>query len=484
MQPTTEGLRDLALEQGAIALGVASADPFPEARDALLASIRSGRASRLRFTHDDPEAATDVRMSHPWASAIVTVACSYGGTAPAPPPSGPAVARFATDDHYRRVRAVTAAIADVLVASGHRAEVLIDDNRLVDRAAAVRSGVAWWGRSTMVLTPGAGPWTLLGSVVTDAPLRETDPMVRDCGTCVACLPACPTGALDEHGLDARRCLAAWLQLPGSMPQWIRPHMGKRIYGCDDCLTSCPPGHRAIAGEAETDSLDFAALLGTPDDGLVDLFGHWYIPRRDGRYLRRNLLVAAGNSGDPALAPVLIDALDQPSGLARAHAAWAVARLLGPDAAPPLGRRWEEETVREVRDEVALALLLARWPEAHAVLLHADEWVGTDERLVGLALMGSHALTAGGPHSDLDLLVLTAQPDQVVPPAGLGAPLRGLPVRRHGTALGHQLAAGVAVDLVVGPLDWPVDDGGREALAAGIVPVNDPEGRLARLRSSA
>jgi hypothetical protein len=87
-------------------------------------------------------------------------------------------------------------------------------------------------------------------------------------------------------------------------------------------------------------------------------------------------------------------------------------------------------------------------------------------------------------SDLDLLVLTAHPSQVTPPEPLGSPLRGLPTRAFGTALGHQLRGAVPIDLVVGPLDWPVDDGGRAALEAGIVPVSDPERRLARLRSVA
>ena len=130
-------------------------------------------------------------------------------------------------------------------AAGHRAAVLCDDSRLVDRAAAVRAGVGWWGKSTMVLAPGHGPWLLLGSVVTDASLPPDTPMARDCGTCAACLPACPTGALVAPGvLDARRCLAALAQSPGAIPREFRRAMGDRLYGCDDCLEACPPGQRA------------------------------------------------------------------------------------------------------------------------------------------------------------------------------------------------------------------------------------------------
>ncbi len=482
MQPTAENIRDLALANGAVAAGVVAAVSFDEERARLEHSVRSGRASRLRFTHAEPDVATDVRRTFPWAVSVVTFASSYAEHARPPAATGPIVARFAETDHYRRVRAVADAVTAALRAAGHRAEVFIDDNRLVDRAAAARAGVGWWGRSTMVLTPGAGPWTLLGSVVTDAELSASQPMVRDCGTCIACLPACPTGALDGEGLDARRCLAAWLQLPGSLPHWIRPLLGRRIYGCDDCLTSCPPGSRASASAPEPEALDFDELLALDDDGLLERFSNWYVPRRDGRYLRRNLLVALGNSGDEAGEPLLLEALEHPSGLARGHAAWALAALMGEASLPALDVRWDTETVPEVRDEIALALLAVRHPGAHEAVRAADEWAHTDERVLGLAVMGSHAVAGGTSDSDLDLLVLTPGPGQLEPPASLGEPHLGLPVRRFGTALGHQLRARVPVDLVIGPLDWPVDDGGAAALAAGIVPVHDPEGRLARLRS--
>ena len=113
------------------------------------------------------------------------------------------IARFATRDHYEPLRHALHEVAQVLFDSGFRAEVLVDDSRLVDRAAAVRAGVGWSGRSTLVLVPGAGPWVLLGSVITDADLEPSAEMRRGCGTCTACIPACPTGAIIAPGvLDA------------------------------------------------------------------------------------------------------------------------------------------------------------------------------------------------------------------------------------------------------------------------------------------
>ena len=107
MQVTTESLRTLALDHGASAVGVASAEPFTEARRHLVASVASGRASRLRFTHSEPDVATDVRATYPWATRVVSVSATYAGRAPGPAASGPIVARFATGDQYEQVRAVT-----------------------------------------------------------------------------------------------------------------------------------------------------------------------------------------------------------------------------------------------------------------------------------------------------------------------------------------------------------------------------------------
>ncbi|MBS1195854.1 MAG: hypothetical protein H6R33_574, partial [Actinobacteria bacterium] len=188
-------LRAAAAEAGLAAMGVAPAAPFPEVRRALEQRVATGRHGGLRFTFADPARSAAPQASFPWAESLVVAAHAYLGAAGNPGPAAAGtgrVARFATRDHYRPLRAGLAALAGVLVAAGHRAAVLCDDARLVDRAPAVRAGVGWWGKSTMVLAPGQGPWLLLGSLVTDAVLPADSPMGRDCGICAACLPACPT----------------------------------------------------------------------------------------------------------------------------------------------------------------------------------------------------------------------------------------------------------------------------------------------------
>jgi len=355
----SEQVRRRAVDAGAAGVGVCDAAPFTAAADAIEQRVAAGMNAEMRFTFADPPRATDIRMSFPWAQRLVVVAWSYLPAAGSPGPPEPGtgrIARFATENHYSGLRRVLDEIAELVDAAGHQAVPIADDNRLVDRAAAVRAGVGWWGKNTMVLAPGTGPWFLLGSVVTDAELPVSEPMARDCGTCVACLPACPTGALVSPGvLDARRCLAHWLQAPGVIPYELRRAVGDRIYGCDDCLDACPPGGRLLAGStAVRGRTDLLELLGRDDATLLDRYGHWYIPRRQARYLRRNALIAIGNTGGPQAAAVAAGFLSHPDWLLRAHAAWAVGELGDELAVAVLDAAGAGETHPEVSDEIGLA----------------------------------------------------------------------------------------------------------------------------------
>lgn len=359
---TTSDLERIATRLGAATFGVTSASPFEGPRAVLVEHRDSGMSGPLHFTYEDPEMATDLRRSFPWARSIVVFAHDYLSQSHEPAATGPVIGRFASRDQYTSVRRIADGLSRELDRAGAKSEVLIDDNRLVDRAAAARAGVGWLGRSTMLLTPGHGPWLLVGSVVTDADLEETSPMRRSCGTCVACIPACPTGAITPRGLDARLCISTWLQAPGAIPHWIRPLIERRIYGCDDCLTSCPPGFPALSRqEASPLSMSFADLLGLADDDLLQRFGWFYVPHRDARFLRRNLLVAAGNSEQADAVGPILDHFTHRSSLVRGHAYWALARSLGEDAWIPLRRRHAFESVPDAIVELEKALLMIRAP---------------------------------------------------------------------------------------------------------------------------
>jgi epoxyqueuosine reductase len=362
--PVTLGdrvLRDrlvqLARSHGLDAVGVCDAAPFESARTALEERRAKGLHGGMAFTYRNPERSTDPARVVAGARSMLVGALRYDTTVAAPPGPGPVarVARYATEDHYAALRHALRSVAGALHAAGHKAVVVADDNAMVDRAAAVRAGIGWYGKSSNVLVPGQGSWFVLGSVVTDADLPGTGGPVDDgCGTCTKCLDGCPTGAIVAPGVvDARRCLAWLLQLEGDFPREFRAALGDRIYGCDECQEVCPPSRRADRlgppGSASTDDdpapapgpadarrnaepgawVELAWLLEASDEELLGRLGRWYVPRREARYLRRNALVVLGNSAephDPTTERLLAAHLDGEDDLLAAHAAWAALRL--------------------------------------------------------------------------------------------------------------------------------------------------------------
>lgn len=362
----TDGLdlrRDLqviAQNEGIDRFGVAGAEPFPEVRVQIERRKQDGLAAGLQFTLEQPQISTDVTASFPWARSLLVAGRTYLPEAghPGPPIAGMGrIARFAVGDAYVPLRRGLQKLADELNNRGWKAEVLCDDNRLVDRAAAVRAGLGWWGKNTMVLSPNLGPWMLFGSVVTDANLPHDQPMRRDCGTCQACLPACPTGALVAPGvLDATICLAALAQAPGVLPRNLRVPMGDRIYGCDDCIDACPPGARlAQQGSTSGNRIDLVDFLAASDRTILDRYQHMFIPERRPRYLRRNALVALGNSGTHDHLGILSGYVGHPDWLLRLHAAWAVGHIGGSASVSILNMARSFELHDQVIEEIDLTL---------------------------------------------------------------------------------------------------------------------------------
>ena len=323
-------LTEIALGAGIARVGFARAEAFTEVGRSLTERKASGLSGQLAFTFRQPEVASDPKASFTWAKTLIVGAWPYHPARTADPePAMGRVAAAARTPGYEPLRRALGRVATALEAEGRRAEVLCDDNRLVDRAAAHRAGIGWWGKNTMIIAPGLGPWFLLGSVVTDALIEADEPMKRDCGTCSACLPACPTGALVAPGiLDARRCLAAWAQTPGIIPEEFRVAMGNRIYGCDDCLEACPPGQRV---ESDRDATRFPLddILYASDATLLNWFGHWYLPDRDPDVIRRNALIAVGNSGEERLVESVRPFITHPDPTLRESAEWALERLRSP-----------------------------------------------------------------------------------------------------------------------------------------------------------
>jgi epoxyqueuosine reductase len=381
-------VRRLGLAAGLDAVAICDARPFDDTRKILHDRAALGWSDGMQFTYRNPERSTTPASTLPGAAAIVVGARRYerrtgGGSSPedreaidgatgTPAPVAPStdpspphgrVAMYAWIDHYVPLRAALGQVAAHLEAAGWRARVVADDNALVDRAAAVRAGLGWYGKNTNVLLPGAGSWFVLGSVLTDAPLITATlapaPVPDGCGSCQRCLTACPTGALVGAGqLDGRRCLAWLLQAPGVFPAEFRVALGDRMYGCDDCQTVCPINRTASRRHPPDDaeagaqlSVDILELLALGDGPLMELVGRWYIPGREARYVRRNALVVLGNiaePSDPAVGAALERGLTDPDPIIRAHAAWASARLGRRDLLLALG----EDDDPVVRAELA------------------------------------------------------------------------------------------------------------------------------------
>jgi epoxyqueuosine reductase len=347
--PDVADLVALGREHGLDAVGVASAAPFATTRRHLERRKAAGLHGGMAFTYRRPERSSDAGAALPGARALVVGARSYrrsGGSVvdvdvrPPGQAANPAgrVARYAWEDHYGPLRQALGVVAAQLRAEGWRARVVADDNALVDREAAYRAGLGWYGKNANLLLPGEGSWFVLGTVITDAPLASSAERVEDgCGTCTRCLDGCPTGAIVGPGVvDARRCLAWLLQVEGAFPREHRVALGDRLYGCDDCQQVCPPNRRVDrtvaatpAGPSAQVTVDLVDLLAADDDELLARHGRWYIPRREARYLRRNALVVLGNVADgrdPRVQGALRQALVSPDGLVRAHAVWAARRL--------------------------------------------------------------------------------------------------------------------------------------------------------------
>jgi epoxyqueuosine reductase len=355
--PRTDALRAAGCDAGLDVVEVASAEPFVDVRRNLEERKAAGLHGGMAFTYRQPGRSTDPEVALRDAAALVVGARSYlisDREAGDRPPLAGRVARYAWDDHYGHLKSGLKAVAAVLKASGWRARVLADDNAMVDRAAAHRAGIGWWGKNANLLLPGLGSWYVLGCVVTDAPLAPTSSPVEDhCGSCRRCLDGCPTGAITAPGVvDARRCLSWLLQAEGTFPLEHRVALGDRIYGCDECQEVCPPNRRAPEQRATGDEdpwADPAPLLDPDDDVVLRRADRWYIPRRDVRFVRRNALVVLGNVGDgadPQVDALLRRYVAHEDPLLRGHAVWAARRLGREDLLPPIEQEADASVLAE------------------------------------------------------------------------------------------------------------------------------------------
>jgi epoxyqueuosine reductase len=326
---TAAELQLIAEELGLDVVGAAPAAPYDRAEGAIRDRRARGLFADMRFTTARPEISCHPELLFDGARTVVSAALCYYAPAGEPEPGEGRLPRYTWADRYAELREALDALGRRL---GAEYRVLVDENAHVDREAAARSGVGFYGKNTMLITRRHGSWVVLGTLVTAAAVEATPPLELDCGSCRLCIDACPTDALAEAGvLDANRCLSWSTQRPGSIPESHRAALGDAVYGCDICQTVCPWNRgvekRRAGEEAPGEpAVDLVGWLEADGADLLDRYDRLYVPRRDPRYLKRNALVALGNSGGPEHAAAIEPFLEDDDPLLREHARWALDRL--------------------------------------------------------------------------------------------------------------------------------------------------------------
>ncbi len=230
-------LQELASSLGLDAVGAAAASAYADTERHIAERRERGLFGWLRFTMARPERSCHPERVLPGVRSVVAAARCYWADAPEPGPGEGRMPRYAWDDAYRDLRLRLERLGELL---GGEHRVLVDENDHVDREAAVRAGVGFYGKNTMVITRAHGSWVVLGTILTTAEIEPSEPLRAGCGSCTLCIDACPTDAIVEPGvLDATRCLSTWTQTAGPIPEDAMTALGDRVYGCDICQDVCP-----------------------------------------------------------------------------------------------------------------------------------------------------------------------------------------------------------------------------------------------------
>jgi epoxyqueuosine reductase len=299
-------LEQLARSSGLDAVGAAPASPYDVTERHIEERRARGLFGALRFTMARPERSCHPERVLPGARSVVAAALCYWTPGPEPGPGEGRMPRYAWNDAYGDLRSRLEALGDAL---GGEHRVLVDENDHVDREAAVRAGVGFYGKNTMVITRTSGSWVVLGTILTTAEIESSPPLRAGCGSCTLCIDACPTDAIVEPGvLDATRCLSTWTQTADAMPEAAMRALGDRVYGCDICQDVCPWNRgverRRQGAPPPSPGVGVGAVVSFRDwlaDDVTEQLqadtDRLFVPRNDPRWLRRNALVALGNVGD-------------------------------------------------------------------------------------------------------------------------------------------------------------------------------------------
>ena len=341
MAPLAQEIRKRAEGEGFAAMRIVRLSDDPQQAERLRDFIALGRHASMAWMAETEQRRASPLSLWPEAKSAIVLAENY---APGFDPlarledrqSGVISVYALNRDYHDVVKGKLKRIAQWLA---HKAsadvKVFVDTAPLMEKPLAEKAGLGWQGKHTNLVSRELGSWFFIGTILTTAELDADQPEQDHCGSCDACLRICPTDAFPApYQLDARRCISyLTIEHHGHIERQFREAMGNRIYGCDDCLAACPWNKFAqtareakLMAREELIAPSLASLLQLDDAAFRALFQGSPVKRTGRDRFIRNVLIAAGNSGDPSLVPEAQRLLDDASPLVRAMAVWALSRL--------------------------------------------------------------------------------------------------------------------------------------------------------------
>ncbi|MGL4325372.1 MAG: tRNA epoxyqueuosine(34) reductase QueG [Beijerinckiaceae bacterium] len=337
----TSALRERALALGFSVLRITHPAQVPDQADALQAWLGAHYHGTMAWMGENTDRRSHPARLWPEARSIIAVAHNYG------PLSNPlddleeksagVISVYARRrDYHEVIKGRLKELAGFLASrAGCDVKVFVDTAPLMERPVAAAAGLGWQGKHTVLVSRDHGNWLLLGFIFATVELPADAAEIDHCGSCTRCLDICPTNAFPApHQLDARRCIAyLTIEHQGQIDRELRPLIGNRIFGCDDCLAICPWNKFArasadmkLAERADLRGRSLAEYIALDDPAFRTLFAGTPVKRTGRDRFVRNVLVAMGNSADPACVPDVVAALDDPSPLVRGMAVWALQQL--------------------------------------------------------------------------------------------------------------------------------------------------------------
>lgn len=334
---TRHELESAAAGCGFDSLGIAPAQTAPNLT-AFLDWLDRGHHAGMQWLARNPVQRATPELLLPGARSVIVLTANY--LAPEPPTPEPhlprgRIARYARGrDYHNWIRKRLKKLEGVLAKAGGTQRSFVDSGPLIERDYAVLAGIGWHGKNTMVLNRQLGNWFFLSEILTTLDFPADSPQANRCGSCTRCLASCPTEAFRApYDLDARKCISYWtIEHRGPIPEWIRPLMADRIFGCDECLEVCPWNRFArashateVAGRASA-RMPLTRYLALSEDEFLTLFHGTPIRRAKWEGFLRNVCVALGNVGTPDQIPDLSAAASLGNPLITQHAEWAIRRI--------------------------------------------------------------------------------------------------------------------------------------------------------------